>query len=636
MQKLLPVNEEVFQLDPNDALMPKYVPNRDPHGASNPENKGQPGNKDLELFDLGKARFDPIAALRDKQQKTKEDGYDDDEIGGDTEEEDWRQNNREEEPEDRKRDDDDEHYSDIDEKFEKKLKNNEYRPDEDIFEELLGQAKKPTKNLEEFGLDNSERPVWEDVDTNKVIEDIKNRKIDFLSHLPQDKGAIFGEQPKLPEATKIPKTLLNRFQNQQPQPQQILQPQEPKTNIFKEFGTIDFGQLAMEIESKPVFKEVDEQNDIFKAALSEFSGTKPTDNGTDEATINNFINSLNIGGAPNNNNFQNRNPQQQQMQGRPQEQYNQPSQHQNQQINQGQGNSGYRPNNQQINNQQPNRPQQQQLQQQGGQQQPQQIQKPGQKFKRNPMYPSFIFKYYSNDYMQEIWHYLDKDKKQQGPYTGELMDRWYEEGLLPMDLKVTIGQNTDYKTIKELAEFIVYRTINGDGPPPPKKTEQASLVSELLKTKPELLNVTGDSNVAAKTLDEIEIEAMKADMLAKQQAKKLREHDNVNKKGGKKPQQGQQRPNQPDNQNDKNKNYNNNQYQQKNIIQNNNNVNKPNVVQNQNQNNQNQPIDNPTDVASQLKNVLGMFNKPNPVPVEKDSKNYQAPKIEIDDFPALS
>jgi hypothetical protein len=72
-------------------------------------------------------------------------GDSDDELGGMEDEEDhWgkKSHDRDSRGDDRRREEEDgDRYSDIDEKFERKLKNNEYRPDDDIFEELIGGTK---------------------------------------------------------------------------------------------------------------------------------------------------------------------------------------------------------------------------------------------------------------------------------------------------------------------------------------------------------------------------------------------------------------------------------------------------------------------------------------------------------------
>mmetsp|Transcript_30731 Transcript_30731/g.27938 ORF Transcript_30731/g.27938 Transcript_30731/m.27938 type:complete len:85 (-) Transcript_30731:1631-1885(-) len=77
--------------------------------------------------------------------------------------------------------------------FEKKLKNNQYNEEEDAFDELLGENAGPKKKKDDLALldEDDDNPVWEDVDTKQVIQDIQKK--DFLGMLPQDKKAIFGE-----------------------------------------------------------------------------------------------------------------------------------------------------------------------------------------------------------------------------------------------------------------------------------------------------------------------------------------------------------------------------------------------------------------------------------------------------------
>ena len=50
-----------------------------------------------------------------------------------------------------------------------------------------------TSLLDDLALldEDDDNPVWEDVDTKQVIQDIQKK--DFLGMLPQDKKAIFGE-----------------------------------------------------------------------------------------------------------------------------------------------------------------------------------------------------------------------------------------------------------------------------------------------------------------------------------------------------------------------------------------------------------------------------------------------------------
>jgi hypothetical protein len=160
------------------------------------------------------------------------------------------------------------------------------------------------KNLEELGLEDGERPVWEDVDTNKVIEDIKNKKIDFLSNLPQEKGFIFGEKVELvhQEPVTLPKTLLNRFKPQPVVEAPVEKPEQPTNLGGSDFGGLDFAEI-LKMDQKPIYKKegddfFEEQDDIFKAALSQFSNAKTPEPVNDDGSINYFINSLNMGAPP--------------------------------------------------------------------------------------------------------------------------------------------------------------------------------------------------------------------------------------------------------------------------------------------------------------------------------------------------
>lgn len=42
------------------------------------------------------------------------------------------------------------------------------------------------------------------------------------------------------------------------------------------------------------------------------------------------------------------------------------------------------------------------------------------------------------------WYYIDKEKKEQGPFTSEDMEIWYKQGFLPQDLQIRCG-NTEKK-----------------------------------------------------------------------------------------------------------------------------------------------------------------------------------------------
>lgn len=133
----------------------------------------------------------------------------------------------------------------------------------------------------------------------------------------------------------------------------------------------------------------------------------------------------------------------------------------------------------------------------------------GPKKRPTPMYPSFVFRYYSSEYEQQNWYYLDNEEKKCGPFSGKDMDKWYGDGTLPLELKVTIGENNQCKTIKEIADYIVAKTINGDGPPPEKKPKpQNEMIAKLMTQigdKADLVTAGDHPPLKAKTLDEIEV-----------------------------------------------------------------------------------------------------------------------------------
>jgi hypothetical protein len=53
-------NEDVFQLDPDEGLMPRFSANRGNFNNPPDGNDKEGGNKGLELYDLGQERYDPI------------------------------------------------------------------------------------------------------------------------------------------------------------------------------------------------------------------------------------------------------------------------------------------------------------------------------------------------------------------------------------------------------------------------------------------------------------------------------------------------------------------------------------------------------------------------------------------------
>jgi len=70
-------------------------------------------------------------------------------------------------------------------------------------------------------------------------------------------------------------------------------------------------------------------------------------------------------------------------------------------------------------------------------------------------YPTFVFKYFSPDYDMKFWNYIDLEGNVQGPYSGRTMDEWYSKGYLPLDLKVTYGKSNSFRSLKDLIEVLV-------------------------------------------------------------------------------------------------------------------------------------------------------------------------------------
>jgi len=132
--------------------------------------------------------------------------------------------------------------------------------------------------------------------------------------------------------------------------------------------------------------------------------------------------------------------------------------------------------------------------------------------KINPSYPSFIFKYFSPNYEDKLWYYIDLQKRVQGPFTGKTMDEWYSNGHLPLTLNVTIGRNSGYKSIKDLADLIVSRTIQGDEYEKKQNLQNQqgqggfSGINDLLKNRPDLAQYGqgGSQGARPKEVNEVE------------------------------------------------------------------------------------------------------------------------------------
>lgn len=85
--------------------------------------------------------------------------------------------------------------------------------------------------------------------------------------------------------------------------------------------------------------------------------------------------------------------------------------------------------------------------------------------------PSIVFKYFSPNYDDKVWSYVDLEGKLQGPFSGRTMDEWYSKGYLPLELNVTIGKGNGFKGLKDLVEIIVNHNTQGESQSPMAKTQ---------------------------------------------------------------------------------------------------------------------------------------------------------------------
>lgn len=687
-----PVNDEEFKLDPNDAFAPPRI------NEAIPKKEEIVSDNKFQLYDLGNQGFDPIADLKKQRQIKKE-------IEGDQEEEEddfGGYQGRNDYEEEQFAEGDRDNFSDIDAKFEQKLRSNQYHITEDVFDELLGGQKKVFDIGE---LENDQRPDWED---EKVSTTIVEKDKDFFNQNPQfDKRFLpntggfqqNSKQKAVEEHKQEPvniQTQLQIFQqqiqkqqqqeqstqkqvqqqptqqkaqplllqqqlmqqlqvnqqpqpqvslqqqliqqlnvNQQPQPQPQIQPQQTKK--VESSNGVDFSKLTFESDLRyDDHFNTRQDDDIISAAFSQFSNQGYSD--SYESDISSFVKSLSVG-VPTTfrtTSFLSK----ANSEVKPEPKPIIPEFTQNTQLTQVKKEVPKDANHNVLG---------------------------GPKKRPMPMYPSFVFRYYSADYDQPNWWYIDSEEKKLGPFSGKHMDQYYADGTYPLDLKVTIGENNQYKTIKEIADFIVAKTINGDGPPPEKKAKpQNEMISKLVEQlgNKDLPSSGDHPPLKAKTLDEIEVpvnyEKWAPPMIKTEKKKDEKghhnknynnknyhnNHNNNNNEQGHNNNYKKNYQNQNNRQN--NQNYNQNYQNQGNYEQNYNNYNRNNAqrmggnMANNLNNQNNQPliatnnlnIANPNDQAQQLKGLLGMI-KPEIKTQQTQIHVNQVPKIDNADFPSL-
>ena len=287
-------------------------------------------------------------------------------------------------------------------------------------------------------LEDDERPVWEDIDTKEVIKEIQQK--DVLSGLPQDKKLIFGDKYTGSQSQSDTRST------------------DSKSDKTLSQG-VDFSRLSLESETPEGYHPSLEQ---YYATVNLFNQQKfenPNVNPNLNPNFQNYLTSQQL----NTMKTQNLSPQQQQAF------YAQMMKAYQQQQQGLQGNF--------MSYQLP------QFKREAPKQQP----------RINPTLPSFLFRYFCQDYDEKIWYYIDLQQKIQGPFSGKMMDEWYQNGHLPLDLNVTMGKNNGFRTLKELAEIVINGVLSGPTQESPKVSnpqlqaqmamQQQMQMNEIMKQK---------------------------------------------------------------------------------------------------------------------------------------------------------
>lgn len=514
-EKLKPVALETVQelLDPDDFRVPK-------NARPEPVEK-KPAER--ELLEIGQQVYDPIQALKaqlksqgGKDDKTPkdDDSESDGGFGEDLNDKDYVPKKRipRADPRLKKHEDEEDHYSDIDDMVEDEIKNKKFEAEIDYFDELLGETVQ--KKADFTDLDNNERPDWEGDAFNASPSKLNSQ--DLLEMLKKDKNQLFG--------TKVIEK--KKEESKAPEPQKTFQQPTINTNSGNfggggfsgggYSGGVDFAKLMFETNQQTqqqqsnYFFNQDDDDEKWGTAFSMFSAKpknfKHGEQSLDSA-LKNFVSGLGLGPSTSPVKITNQQP----TIIRPStlQPQNTIQQNVNQQTNQQQSGysmmGGIQQNQLQTTQDQLMNIIQPPLRKEASKEIPNLVQGP--KKRPNPMYPSFIFRYYSGEYDAPMWFYMDKEKKW-GPYSGKSMDQWYADGYLPLELKVTVGEENQFRTIREIADYIVTRTINGDGPPPEKKKPQNEALNKLMETmdKNDIKNLSSNfvAPMKAKTVDEIE------------------------------------------------------------------------------------------------------------------------------------
>lgn len=68
--------------------------------------------------------------------------------------------------------------------------------------------------------------------------------------------------------------------------------------------------------------------------------------------------------------------------------------------------------------------------------------------------PNVFSSFVSFGFKPDAWYYLDRQKIRQGPFTTKQMNEWYMGNHLPMDLPITSGENINFMSLRELIDLV--------------------------------------------------------------------------------------------------------------------------------------------------------------------------------------
>jgi hypothetical protein len=393
-----------------------------------------------EMFDFAQDRPDPIQAMKALRRKanqgeekavnkdtTKEEEVDKgkestkDESNMEVKEESEKVSEDKELEIGEAEEDEENNYSDIDGLMEKKLLNNEVEINSD--EDAFNEAQTETRKRDLGGLDNEERPLWEDLDTNKMLEDIK--KFDHLPMFSQDiKSSWKGKALEVPQGNKEQKRSQDIWFKDRNAPAEEDDDDFEKFFSLKTYDESDdivpniFHIWHKASSDKQARGTSPKENRLMKSQSFDSEIIKRKDTHTPLPAFKNYC------------------IQQEANKEEPPTTQTPPS------------NSSSKP-----------------------------------KDSPNPA-PKSIFKALVPNQDAKLWYYRDLQGSVQGPFTGQMMDEWYSRGYLPLDLDITIASSSGYRKLRELAEIAAKNSSNSSSVSPVVQPNKGTSPTQYLVQTP--------------------------------------------------------------------------------------------------------------------------------------------------------